>query len=200
MNETTRTGLRLLLPTLALVLAGCASTGDEERVDERDDGDETTQTDDDASGADTSGAGDGEAEGSEVWALEDRDALEGEELDQALEDPDSPISERTLYFDFDSSTVREEDMAILESHGSFLADHPAQEITVEGHTDERGSREYNLALGERRAQSVKRILVLNGASEDQIEVVSFGEEEPVADGSSEDAYQQNRRAELVYKR
>lgn len=182
----------ILIAALSVALSACAALEDEERVE---DPDQTTEETEERERA-------AEEEGREtaVWAMEDRDALEGEELDMALEDPDSPIAKRTVHFDFDSSEVREEDMPILESHGEFLADHPAQQITVEGHTDERGSREYNLALGERRAEAVKRILVLNGAGEDQLEIVSYGEENPVASGSSEEDYEQNRRAELVYRR
>lgn len=181
----------VLVTAAALALAACATPGEDEetRVEDPD----TEMTDEERAEAE-------EREAAEARAARDRDALEGQELEDALEDPDSPISQRTVHFAFDSSDIRDEDMPILESHGEFLADHPGQEVIVEGHTDERGAREYNLALGERRAESVKRILVLNGASEDQLEVVSYGEESPVASGSDEEAYQQNRRAELIYSR
>ncbi|MFV8835445.1 peptidoglycan-associated lipoprotein Pal [Aquisalimonas sp.] len=180
----------LLAAAFALVLAGCATPGeDEERVEDQDD----ELTEEEMAALDEE-----ERRAAEARAARERGALEGEALEAALEDPDSPISERTVYFAFDSSDIRDDDMAILEAHGEFLSDHPNQQVTIEGHTDERGAREYNLALGERRAESVKRILVLSGASEDQLEVVSYGEENPVASGSDEEAYQQNRRAELVY--
>ena len=180
----------ILVPALALTLSACAVLEDEERVE---DPDEMTEEERER-------AAEEERRDTAVWALDDRDALEGDELDMALEDPDSPINKRTVHFAFDSSEIRDEDMPILEAHGDFLADHPEQRITVEGHTDEQGAREYNLALGERRAEAVKRILVLNGASEDQLQVVSYGEESPVASGSNEEAYAQNRRAELIYRR
>ena len=180
----------ILIAALALALSACAVLEDEERVDDRD---EMTEEERER-------AAEEERRDTAVWAMGDLDALEGEELDMALEDPDSPISQRTVHFAFDSSEIRDEDMPILESHGEFLANHPAQRIVIEGHTDERGAREYNLALGERRAEAVKQILVLNGAGEDQLDVVSYGEESPVASGSDEEAYAQNRRAELLYRR
>lgn len=183
---------RLAVAALALLLAACATPGDEERVE-----DERAAAEAERQQAES----EADAErGTEVWAMEGRDALEGEELQQALDDPDSPIARRTVYFDFDSSEIRTEDMEVLEAHGGFLADHPAQRITIEGHTDERGSREYNLALGERRATAVRRVLLLNGAAEEQLQVVSYGEESPAVSGSSEEAYSENRRAELIYQR
>lgn len=116
----------------------------------------------------------------------------------ALEDPASPLSTRVIYFDFDSSEIQPSFIDVLRAHGEYLATHPEVKIMVEGHTDERGSREYNLALGERRADAVKRVLVLNGATTEQIEGVSFGEEKPVELGGDEAAWSKNRRAELIY--
>lgn len=117
-----------------------------------------------------------------------------------LEDPESLLSQRIVYFAFDSNDIDQDTAAVLEAHASYLAAHPDVRVTVEGHTDERGSQEYNLALGERRAEAVKRVLVLNGALAEQIESVSYGEEKPAMDGSNEEAWAQNRRAELVYQR
>jgi peptidoglycan-associated lipoprotein len=88
----------------------------------------------------------------------------------------------------------------LEAHGEYLADNPDRQMLVEGHTDERGAREYNLALGERRAEAVKQALTLAGADEAQVDTVSYGEESPAVSGSSESAWAENRRAELVYER
>ncbi len=192
MNIRYRTTRAVLAGCLALALAACATPGDEDDAEVRDR--DAEQRDAEADGLTD------EERAAEARGARERDALSGEELDMALEDPDSPISERIVYFDFDDSDIRDEDLDLLEAHAGFLADHPGQEITVEGHTDERGAREYNLALGERRAEAVKRVLVLQGAGEDQIEVVSYGEESPAAEGSDEEAYQQNRRAELVYRR
>jgi peptidoglycan-associated lipoprotein len=117
-----------------------------------------------------------------------------------LEDPSSPLSQRVFYFDFDSNEIKPDYAAALEAHGRYLAAHPEARAVIEGHTDERGSQEYNLALGERRAEAVKRVLVLNGATAEQVQSVSYGEEKPAMDGSSESAWSQNRRAELVYQR
>ena len=118
----------------------------------------------------------------------------GDELDN----PDSPLSKRVVYFDYDSSTVRPEDQPILEAHATYLADHPNVTVRLEGNTDERGSREYNLALGERRAIAVRQILMLQGASIHQFEIVSYGEERPADDGHDEAAWAKNRRVRIVY--
>lgn len=117
---------------------------------------------------------------------------------QALDDPTSPLSQRSIYFDFDTSEIRSEYRPVIEAHAAYLADHPDTAITLEGNTDERGSREYNLALGERRAESVKRQMVLLGASAGQIRVVSYGEERPIAEGHNEEAWRLNRRVDIVY--
>ncbi len=103
---------------------------------------------------------------------------------------------RVLYFDFDSFAVRDEFRALIESHAKTLVATRGKRLLVEGHTDERGGREYNLALGQKRAETVAKSLTLLGASESQIEAVSFGKERPVAEGHDEAAWAQNRRAEL----
>jgi peptidoglycan-associated lipoprotein len=108
------------------------------------------------------------------------------------------LSRRIIYFDFDSAEIRADSQAVVSAHGKYLADNPNTRIRLEGHADERGSREYNIGLGERRAQSVRRALLLQGLSEAQLSTVSFGEERPAVAGSDEDAYSQNRRVELVY--
>lgn len=117
-----------------------------------------------------------------------------------LEDPGSPLSQRVIYFAFDSSTLSPQDLELLEAHANYLATHMNYRVIVEGHTDERGTREYNLALGERRAQAVARVLQLNGAADSQIETVSYGEEKPAVIGHDEQAWATNRRAELIYVR
>jgi len=116
-----------------------------------------------------------------------------------LNDPASPLSQRTIYFEFDSSQVPAESLDLITAHGKYLAEHPQQRVRVEGHADERGSREYNVALGERRAKAVERLLRFQGVGDDQLEVVSFGEELPVAFGHDEAAWRLNRRVELVYE-
>ena len=175
--------LRWLLPlALTAFLAGCATT--EEDID-----------DSEMAKIDRAAATEVEA-GAEAAGAATGSAFEGE----PLEDPASPLSERIVYFDFDSSPLSDEAMALLEAHGAYLADNPRRRMLVEGHTDERGSREYNLALGERRAESVKQALLLSGASDEQVDTVSYGEESPAVNGSSEAAWAENRRAELIYER
>ena len=102
-----------------------------------------------------------------------------------------------FYFDFDIAEFRPADRDVLTYHGRDLAANPNKRIRLEGHADERGTREYNLALGERRAQSIMNFLIVNGASRSQIEVVSYGEERPADSNTSEAAYQRNRRVEVV---
>ncbi len=103
-----------------------------------------------------------------------------------------------FYFDFDQSVVRQEGFADLEAHARYLAQNPSASVRLEGHADERGTREYNIALGERRAQSVERLMVVNGASANQIETVSYGEEKPAVLGHDAASWSQNRRVELKY--
>ncbi len=107
------------------------------------------------------------------------------------------IAKRTVYFEFDSSTLVGENLEVVQAHGQNLASSKAK-VSLEGHADERGTREYNLALGERRGQSVERVLRALGVGSDRIKVTSFGEEKPVANGHDESAWRQNRRVEIVY--
>jgi peptidoglycan-associated lipoprotein len=114
-------------------------------------------------------------------------------------DPTSPISkERSVYFDFDDSSVKPEYRTLVELHGKYLSEHPSVAIRIEGNTDERGSHEYNLALGQRRAQAVLQSLKILGAKESQMEAISFGEEKPMATDHDETAWAKNRRADLDY--
>ncbi|HET7204482.1 MAG TPA: peptidoglycan-associated lipoprotein Pal [Steroidobacteraceae bacterium] len=106
-------------------------------------------------------------------------------------------SRNLVYFEYDSSEIKPEYDAVVTAHAAYLARYKAARVRLEGHTDERGSREYNIGLGERRAQTVRRALLLQGVPEGQITTVSYGEERPVTEGSEESAYAQNRRVELV---
>lgn len=117
---------------------------------------------------------------------------------QELNDPNSPLSVRTIYFDYDSSEIRADYQGTVQAHAAFLAANPNVSMSLEGHADERGSREYNLALGERRAQTVKRQMVVLGAAASQIRTTSYGEERPVVDAHDEGAWSQNRRVEIIY--
>jgi len=103
-----------------------------------------------------------------------------------------------IYFDFDQTTIRAEFREVLNGHAAFLAQNPGARIVLEGHADERGTREYNMALGERRGNSVSRYLVVQGVSVDAIEVVSFGEERPVNEGHDDASWSENRRVEIRY--
>lgn len=116
----------------------------------------------------------------------------------SLNDPNSPLSQRVLYFELDSSQIKDEDRDILAVHAEFLATHSAITIVLEGHADERGSREYNIALGEKRAKAVKQIMTLQGVAENQIQVISFGEERPAALGHDSSSWNLNRRVEILY--
>ncbi|MDQ8036625.1 MAG: peptidoglycan-associated lipoprotein Pal [Pedobacter sp.] len=105
---------------------------------------------------------------------------------------------KVFHFDYDSSSVASSDYNALKAHAAYLSKNPGAKVQVGGHTDERGTREYNMALGERRAKSVAAFLTSNGAKSSQLEVISYGEEKPVATGESDDAWAQNRRVELEY--
>ena len=116
----------------------------------------------------------------------------------ALDDPESLLATKIIYFDYDNSDIKPEYQEIVKAHAGYLAVNPNTSVTLEGHADERGSREYNLALGERRAQSIERRLTLLGASAEQIRVVSYGEERPVIEEHDDSAWSQNRRVEIIY--
>lgn len=106
---------------------------------------------------------------------------------------------RLVYFDYDSYVIKPEFQGLIESHARFLKSNTGRRIVIEGHTDERGGREYNLALGQRRSEAVRRALNLLGVGDSQMEAVSFGEEKPAAAGGDETAWAQNRRAEIAYR-
>ena len=106
---------------------------------------------------------------------------------------------KVLYFDYDSFVVKPEFQSVIDGHARFLKANAARKIVIEGHTDERGDREYNLALGQKRSEAVRRALGLLGVPESQIEAVSFGKEKPAATGSDEESFARNRRAELAYR-
>lgn len=177
----------LLLPAV-LVLGGCGTTGEAEQ---------------DQGAVAGGGAAAGDAEAAASAASAESAQAEPQEETPPPEPEKNPLEEgllaqRVVYFDFDSSVVHDDAMAMLRAHADYLSNHGDTTVTVEGHCDERGTREYNIALGERRADAVRRILMANGAAASQIKVVSYGEERPAALGHNEQAWAQNRRAELVY--
>lgn len=181
--------------TLAIVpvlfLIGCGATGE---VTDDGAGAGAGAADSGAT-ATTTGAATGDAAGGETMGAGDT-AFQGDPLD----DPNSMLAKRVVYFDFDRSEVKSEFRAIVAAHAEYLAANPSVSVTIEGHADERGTREYNIALGERRSAAVKQILTLQGASSGQVNTISYGEERPAALGHDEDAWALNRRAEFIYQR
>jgi len=115
-----------------------------------------------------------------------------------LRDPNNVLSKRSIYFDFDSFVVRDEFKPMIEAHARYLTSNRNAKMTIQGHTDERGSREYNIALGQKRADAVKRMMTLVGVQEIQIETVSFGKEKPKNMSHDESGWAENRRDDLVY--
>ena len=115
-----------------------------------------------------------------------------------LKDPGNILSRRSVYFDFDSNLVKDEYRPLVTAHARYLQQNPGTKMRIEGNADERGSREYNIALGQRRSEAVKQMMQLLGARPDQIESVSFGEEKPRATGHDEASWAENRRGDIVY--
>jgi peptidoglycan-associated lipoprotein len=170
-----RRTLMLLLVATSLAIAGC---GNKPKPSTEAPVDTSASSDANSAGAGTEGANE-----------------EGAEAPGPLA---GMLAKRIIYFDFDSSEIRGEGTDIVAAHAKHLASNTSQKIRLEGHTDERGSREYNIGLGERRAQAVRRALLLQGGGETQLSTVSYGEERPAAAGSDESAWQRNRRVEIVY--
>ena len=175
----------LMVAALAAVLAGCGSNV---KLDPPIQGSGADATATQGAGAGAAGAGAGQSTVTQVQA------------GPAGADAAGPAGVgRVIYFDFDSFTVKPEYQGLVDQHARFLQGNRGRSVAVEGHTDERGSREYNLALGQKRAEAVRRAMTLVGANDAQIEAVSFGEEKPAVQGSSEEAYAKNRRVEIRYR-
>jgi peptidoglycan-associated lipoprotein len=116
-----------------------------------------------------------------------------------LQDPRNILAKRSIYFDYDGYRVQDEFKALVEAHGQYLRGHKTATVVIQGNTDERGGREYNLALGQKRAEAVRTSLMLLGVPEAQIEAITFGSEKPKAEGSDEVSWAQNRRSDIVYQ-
>jgi len=141
-------------------------------------------------GAETSGLGSDQGAGSSSTTTD-----AGTAQQQAL----AALKTRSIiYFEYDSSEIRSEYLDVVAAHAAYLVKYPTAKVRLEGHTDDRGSREYNIGLGERRAQAVRRALASQGVADTQIATVSYGEERPAVPGSDDSAYAQNRRVELAY--
>jgi peptidoglycan-associated lipoprotein len=187
----TRRPLALLAAyTLALALAACSSAvklDEPAPVDSRD-------------GAGQGGAaGPGGASGAPIGSERPIAQITVDPARDPLNDPNSPLSRRSIYFDFDSFSIRDEFRGTVEAHARYLIANKGRKVVIQGNTDERGSREYNLALGQKRAEAVRQALAALGVADGQIEAVSFGEEKPRATGTDEGAFAENRRADLAYQ-
>lgn len=167
----------------AAAIAGCSTTPEQPSEDSMNDaaqsGNDTMAT--------TYGAGDDGVEGSS----------EGVDYGSA-QSGDAALKVLTVYFDFDKANIRPDAYLTLKAHAAFLSKNPNARIRLEGHADERGTREYNLALGERRAKAAASYLAANGASRSQMEVISYGEERPTVDGQGEASWAKNRRVVIEY--
>lgn len=185
-----------MVAAVLLLLGGCATTGSQDEgtiVEEETAGDDT----DTAEGEGTDTSAQGADEQADPTAASDCPPNCDFRKD-AIQDDDSALADRTIYFAFDSSEVQQEYMAIIKRHAAYLTQYENVEVRLEGHTDERGSREYNVGLGSRRAESVAQLMQAFGVAETQIETVSYGEEVPAVEGHNEEAWAKNRRVELVY--
>ena len=168
--------------TIAALMAGCSSGVKLDDVPVEDKGATSTT----GGGAGAGGAG--------------QSGVAPVDLSQSSRDVGGPVGvARIIYFDFDSYTVKPEFQSLLEAHARYLKASSARKVMLEGHTDDRGGREYNLALGQKRAEAVRRSLGLLGVSDAQVEAVSYGKEKPAVQGNNESAFAQNRRVELSYR-
>ncbi|EXI92361.1 MAG: 15 kDa peptidoglycan-associated lipoprotein [Candidatus Accumulibacter sp. BA-94] len=169
---------RLVIPaTLALLIAACSSTPE---------------------GGDQSGAPVESRAGGPSVATVTTGGVDGGRLPAVLTDPKSILSKRSVYFDYDSYEVKAEYKDLVTAHAKFLTENRQFRMLIQGNTDERGSREYNLALGQKRADAIKKMMALLGAREDQLEAVSLGEEKPKNEGHGEAAWAENRRGDMLY--
>lgn len=183
-------GVAVLLT--AGVLAGCSSTGGSKDENAAASGGAGT-----TAGVGTSGYGAGTA-GAGGFGSGAGGGLGSSASSADLDNPSSPLYKKIVYFQYDSADVMPEYVPVVTAHAEFLAGNPSQQVTVEGHADERGSREYNVALGEQRAKAVVNMLKLQGVAESQMRIVSYGEEKPSCAEHDEQCYHQNRRVEFAY--
>jgi len=187
--------LAMFAITGALVLTGCS--GDEEKDASLTDGSLNGGMND----ASVSGLGDGSGMGGSGFGGKNgrfggKNGANG--LPPEFSDPNNPLSKRTIYFMLDSSQVQQDFVSVIAAHARYLLANPSQHIVLEGNGDERGSREYNIALGEQRSKTVAAMLKAQGVSESQLGIVSYGEEKPVAMGHDESSWELNRRVEIAY--
>lgn len=171
------------LAAALVVLAGCSSGVDLDNVPVTDKSGAPLAT---GNGANSGNAG--------------QSGVQGVDLNASARDAAGPVGvARVIYFDYDSYVIKPEFQSLIEGHARFLKANTARKLVIEGNTDQRGGSEYNLALGQKRSEAVRRALALLGVPDSQMEAVSFGKEKPAVDAMNEDAYAKNRRAELVYR-
>jgi peptidoglycan-associated lipoprotein len=174
---------------LIAAIAGCASTPEETTTTDQAATTATPSTGTTTGGATTQGLGGSGVTGS---------AAGGGIPSSALKDPRNILSKRSIYFDYDQFTVKDEFRPLVEAHAKYLQSNRSARAILQGHTDERGTREYNIALGQKRADAVKNMMLLYGAQEIQIETVSFGKEKPRREGHDETSWAENRRVDIVH--
>lgn len=172
--------------SVAVLMAGCASSVklDNVPVEDRTGASVT-------SGAGSSASADGNLVG--------KNGVTPVDLGKSAQDAMTSAAARTIYFDFDSFAIKPEFQALIENQANYIKADRNRKVAIEGHTDERGGREYNLALGQKRAEAVRRVMGLLGVGDGQVEAVSFGKEKPAMQGSDEAAMAKNRRAEITYR-
>jgi peptidoglycan-associated lipoprotein len=170
---------------LALSMTACGTTGQQATVEDRTEQQPAAEAAPVAPSAQSTGVADSQVASSALPA-------------DPRKDPASPLAKRSIHFDFDSYVVKDEYRPVLEAHAGYLTSKSDARLILQGNADERGSREYNLALGQKRAEAVRKALGVLGVSNPQVEAISFGEEKPRNTASNEAAYSENRRADLVY--
>ncbi len=183
----------LFFLVLVIALAACRSTGTRQAAVQGPEAKAATQ------GLGTEEAGAYGTEDEDIYESDTLGAAGGYTGPQDAGPREGLLGKRVIYFDFDSAQIRSEFVPVIEAHARYLISHPGAKVVLEGHTDERGSPEYNIALGEARAKSVARLMQLQGMSGSQINLLSYGEEKPVALGHDEASWSQNRRVEIVYR-
>jgi len=173
----------IIAAIMAIALAACSSSPTTAPVEDKS---AAVGTSADTSGASTSGTSTSGVSGTATGAQ------------SPLKDPRNILSKRNVYFEYDSFVISEQYKPIVEAHAKYLVANRSARVTLQGNTDERGSREYNIALGQKRADAVKRMLTLMGVQEIQIETISFGKEKPRREGHDEASWAENRRVDIIY--
>ena len=175
---------------LAAALAACATTPTETQP--------PAGVEDRAPGSAPAGPGTQAVPQKPVTGVDLTGGAAGAAAADPLHDASSELSRRSIYYDYDKFDIKDEYKPLIEAHAKYLREHAGTKMLIQGNTDERGSREYNIALGQRRSEGVKKLLLLLGVSEDQVEAVSLGEEKPKEAGHTEEAWARNRRSDMLY--